>query len=195
MILSTEDTDHRLNHPDNLVNKLSIEDEPNPSVHKSNVTVLPTYTPAGRPKGSEQVPDKMRELIGSLANKASLIDVSESFDISMSTASNYSRGLVQNSVDPELKARVSANSSNSKIKSTSEAAHESALDMLVDTLSALKPKLSSVMKAKDLSKIATDMSRIVSNLTPKEITNQNNTQVILFAPKQKQESYYDSAEV
>jgi hypothetical protein len=195
MILSTEDTDHRLNHPDNLVNKLSIEDEANPSVNKSNVTVLPTYTPAGRPKGSEQVPDKMRELIGSLANKASLIDVSESFDISMSTASNYSRGLVQNSVDPELKARVSANSSNSKIKSTSEAAHESALDMLVDTLSALKPKLSSVMKAKDLSKIATDMSRIVSNLTPKEITNQNNTQVILFAPKQKQESYYDSAEV
>lgn len=183
MILTDEDIEHRLAHEDNLINVIGREERA-PVV---SVVHIPTH---GKIEGTKNIPDKMRELLGSLSNVDGPSIVADIFDVDNSVTSRASRGLVKDRFDPSLKAAAN------KLEDKSTTAHDKALDLLMLSLDALKPKLPEVLKAKDISKIATDMSRIAANLAPKESSgNVNNTQVILFAPPQRKEAMYETAEV
>lgn len=80
------------------------------------------------------------------------------------------------------------------IKTNLETAHSVALDVMLESLDLLKPKLSSVKKATDLSKIAADMGRAIEKITPKN-ENVANVKVVVFRPNSKDESDYEEITV
>lgn len=193
MILSDEELEKRLESPRNLVNVFK-ERLANIGVVTPKVLPLPV---GGRREGDITIPPIVRELIGSLVNEGkggaeTGTSVAETFGVSQPTASLASRGLVDDRFDSGLAAQVKRKTSD---------AHNDALDMLMLSMEALKPKLKlgaldDSLKAKDLSRIATDMAKVVSSMKPteKEAGVTNNTQVILFAPPIKKESDYEFIE-
>lgn len=176
MILKDEDVDERLDSPNNLINKLKVK-------------VLPH---GGRKEGQLGVPDEVRKLIGGLANASDerQADIAKVFGVSQPTVSAAKRGLVGDRFDEEV------SESNDEVKkATVEDAHESALNCLMDSLGSLGGKLKeekTTLKAKELSKIATDMSRVVGTLKPAEKEgNNSHTQVVVFMPVQRKENQYE----
>lgn len=177
MILEETDALDRINSENNLINRLRVK-------------ILPH---GGRKEGQIAIPEPVRHLLGSLANESeeSQAQIAELFGVSQVTVSDAKRGLVGDRYDEDL------DESNEKVtKKTADDAHEAALDCLMDTLSGLSGKIkteSSTLKAKDLSKIATDMSRVMGSLKPAEKSgdNINNTQVIVYQPVQRKEAQYE----
>lgn len=71
-------------------------------------------------------------------------------------------------------------------------AKESALSLMVDSMSQLKQRLPEVEKARDLSSIASDMHRIVSSINQnKESGSRNQNQIIIYKPVIMNESHYE----
>lgn len=178
MILEDDDVDERLASPDNLINVIV-----KPLIHNH------------RGLGDTQVPDHVRELAGRLANMDgnTQVEVAEAFDISHTTVSKASRGMVGDRFIKSLR-----NATSGTTESKTETAHEQALDLLMTGLIAMKPKLAldetAGMKPKELSRIISDMSKVVSSLKGNDdkAGNVNNTQVVIFAPPTKKESDYES---
>jgi hypothetical protein len=73
-------------------------------------------------------------------------------------------------------------------------AHEKALETMLESMDLIRPKLSNISKATDLSKIAADMARVVEKTTPKEAA-QNNLKVVVFAPRMKDENEFEELAV
>lgn len=177
MILEETDALDRINSVDNLINRLKVR-------------VLPH---GGRKEGDIAIPEPVRHLLGSLANESeeSQAQIAELFGVSQVTVSDAKRGLVGDRYDEDL------DESNQKsTKRTADDAHDSALNCLMETLTGLGGKLkeeSKSMKAKDLSKIATDMSRVIGQLKPADKNGDqiNNTQVIVYQPVQRKENQYE----
>jgi hypothetical protein len=67
--------------------------------------------------------------------------------------------------------------------------------VLGDSLELLSIRLPEIDKARDLSRVATDMGRIINDLTPKQEENHNHQQVIIYRPVINQESHYQSVHV
>lgn len=180
MILQDDDVEARLTSDKNLINKLNSR------------VVVKELPHGGRKEGQLAIPEPIRKLIGGLANNSDerQADIAKVFSVSQATVSGAKRGLVGDRFDEEL------TESNEETKKASvESAHEAALDCLMDTLGSLGGKIkseASTMKAKELSKIATDMSRVVGTLKPAEKEGTNSTtQVVVFMPVQKKEAQYD----
>jgi len=116
----------------------------------------------GRPEGGSEIPDSVRALAGRLSNMGeSGKDVSEALEISQATVSKSSKGLVGNRLDERLRDITS-------VERTIDAAHEKALDVMMQSIEAIQPRITGEgvrdIKLKDLSKLAVDMSKIASNL-------------------------------
>jgi hypothetical protein len=77
-----------------------------------------------------------------------------------------------------------------KVKDSVGRAHSAALDIMLESISLLGPKLKDVKKATDLSRIAADMGRAVEKTTPREVAG-TNLKVVVFQPIIKQEKDYD----
>lgn len=176
MILKDEEVDLRLNSSGNLLNQL-----------KDRLIVRPMPN-GGRTAGSTSIPPLVRELIGSFDSE-SQVSVAEAFNVSQPTVSGASRGLVgdRKEFDKKTETRI-------------DEAHELALDCLMNSLKDMKPaldksRLEGSLSPVKLSKIATDMSKIVSSIKgDKNAGITNNTQVIIMAPPQKKLSDYDFIE-
>lgn len=143
--------------------------------------------------GASEIPPTVRKLLGTLAavSKESCKSIANTFGVTQPTVNKAARGLIGNRLDKALAADVEATSERSL-----EEAHSAAIDCMMDSLTFLKPKLKDPdIKARDLSRIATDMSRVTSNIQPKGEGN-NNVKVIFFCPeKQKTEKDYDVIDV
>lgn len=192
MILSDEEINRRLSAPENLCNSLKSQD----NTPKSNIEIVPIGK-QGRTEGSTGIPPKVQELIGTLAHTSDSTqsEIAEQFGVSSYSVSHLKRGLVGNRFNPELRQTIDVNKSSIDVKK--DQAHESALDNLMDTMAALKLRIPQVTKAKDLSKIASDMSRVVVNLKNKkedEDERKSNVVVILHKPVQNREDQYEAIE-
>ena len=113
------------------------------------------------------------------------------FGVTHTTVQNLQKGLTSckdGKYDEDLAEKVKAQ----RIKT----AHEQALDAMVNSLSRLNQTLPGVTNARDLSRIAVDMSKINSSFasTDRTVGVISNTQVVLFAPKQKAENQYEVLE-
>lgn len=158
----------------------------------------------GRRLGDVSVPPALRSLIGSLAVQGdeSQKDIAEAFGITQPSVSSYERGMVGNRRDSEIEEAIEK--TEGKVEeakqATIEEAHQAALNVMVSSLGVISKRLAGespgVLKTKDLSRIATDMSRIVSVATGQDKNNNiiNNTKVVVYAPQQRKETSYDIIE-
>ena len=183
MILSEEEVQGRLDSPDNLMNQM-----------ESYVEIRRKHQ--GKLPGATTIPPMVRELVGSLSNESDEYDkdIAETFNVSQPIVSSASRGLISTSngrFDSELAEKV-----KSKVNDKLEAAHNLAIDAMVSSLELLTPKLSEITKPKDLSKIATDMSRISANLKGDNVDKSTRVQVVLMAPsRMRRDDEYEALEV
>lgn len=164
MILKDEDVEKRLTSPNNLLNLIKNE----------NVEVG-TCPKGGRKPGDKSIPPLVRQLISGFGDEHQ-DDVAEAFGVSQATISGARNNLVGDRFDPSIR----------QDEEKTDNAHELALDLLMVSMGALKPKLlDSDLKAKDLSRIASDMSKIVSSVRGNDDGKKNSLRVIILAPEQK----------
>lgn len=182
MILNDEEVEDRISSPKNLLNIIGRKEQ------ESLTKVLPMANSGGY---HPTIPDKVRELIaGFRGNGEPLKDIAAEFEMSPNTVSAIGRGLGnKGTFNPTLAEMGRKN--NGKI----DVAHELALDCLMESLTALNPRLNDPnLKTRELSQIAKDMSGIVGSIRPEEKGNVNNTQVVIFAPQQKKMNDYEFIE-
>lgn len=185
MLLSEEDLFERLSHP-------------------SNISVLPLKD-SGKGVGDTKLGVESKLLIGLLAGgEESQSSVGSTFNVAPSTVSKIVRGLSSdnNSLDGEFKDKLKDVSARVDLGSKTEDAHGLALNALVDTLNQLRPAIAGVTKARELSKIASDMSRVASTLSGAGIAQRdssgniiNKVQVIVHAPQMRAERDFEVIEV
>jgi len=188
MIVSEEEAFARLNSPNNLVNQLKvlhseIEYE-ELEVEETKVEIIPPKSSNvqiedlhwGR-TGPKNIPPMIQTLAVELAAVGTQKDAAEFAGVSQQTVSSYASGKAGN---PDL----------TKARSRINDLHTTALDAMIDSIELLKPKLKDVKKATDLSVIASNLGKVVSKTTPKESAT-TNVRVVVFAPAQKDEDYYE----
>lgn len=172
----------------------------------SNISVLGMRNGVGRGKGDTNLKGESKALIAILGSnpEESKSSVAAEFGLSTSRVSTLSRGLKSDneSLDSDLKARLDSINSKPTLSSKTEDAHSKALDVLVGTLEALRPKLGEVTKATDLSKIAANMSRVASSISQASSNMKdsqgniiNKVQVIVQAPQMRAEADFEVIEV
>lgn len=81
-----------------------------------------------------------------------------------------------------------------EVKSTVNRVQELALDMLLDSLGLLSKDLLIGEKPKDISIIAANLSRVYSNISPKNV-QESRTQVLIYTPQQRSVKDYDIIDV
>lgn len=143
----------------------------------------------GRTEGATQIPDFLRPIIGASTLLSGYKSTQEAFGVK-STASLHAMAHGKTSPYgpevPELKSKVDALVGN---------AQEKAAEKLLSALGLLTPEKLENVKAKDLSSIAADMSRIIEKTTPKQAGTAG-TQILIYAPKQQvTEEKYEVIEV
>lgn len=191
MILSDDEASARLASAGNLSNQL---------------VEIRKLKEGGKKLGQVSVPLALRSLIGSLAvqGNENQSDIAEAFGVSQPSVSAYSRGLVGDRLDADLMQNKVATeeSIEEEKKATIDLAHQEALDVMMLSLKGITAKMKDpeevgLMKPKELSRIATDMSKIVSVATGQDKDKGNvinNTKVIVYAPQQRREDSYDVIE-
>jgi hypothetical protein len=204
MILDNEEAEARLTNPNNLwlrirENKEKNALDPTPTTKNTVVEILP-YPIGGRRPGDRAIPDKIKELIGSLAVQGNETqkEIASVFGVSQVTVSDVSRGLVGDRLDSTLAEAIDLNKDTNKDKKENTA-HNLALDALVGSLGIVSNKLTEekeTLSLKAVTSLATNMSRIVQNLKSKDAPSAvSNVKVVLFQPQLKQENHYDTTEV
>lgn len=189
MIVNEVDALARLLSEDNLVNKLkargaavldvpsnstSTEDEPIPN---PNVEIEELYK---NRTGTKNVPPLIQTLAIEAAAVTSERASAEEFGISHQTVNYYKNG--GGKADHQLaKSRIAE-------------VHDNAIDAMLESISLIKPKLKDIKKAVDLSRVASDLGRVISKTTPKE-AGATNVKVVVFAPQAKEEKHYIEMEV
>jgi hypothetical protein len=126
--------------------------------------------------GPKNIPPMVKDLIGVTAALTTCREASESVDkqVNVSTAFKY-RNDVREKKDSKLTE-----------------VHNLALDAMINSIKALNDL--PVKKATDASRIAADMARVVDKTSPREAGN-TNIQVVMFAPRQKDETEFETIEV
>lgn len=145
----------------------------------------------GRTPGTKNLPAFMRPIIGAAGVLSGHKKTAEEFGVSKHVVSIYARGQAPNAagelpVDrPELK---------NKVDELVGRAQEKAAERLMSALGFITDDKLENVKARDLSGIAADMSRIIEKTSPKS-GNSGGTNIVIYAPNQKSEEAYEVIEV
>lgn len=167
MFITEEQAKTRLNHPENIA--------------KNDSPVRPLHA-GGRNIGDKNVPAFIRELAGAAAHVDTAKNVAAAFDISQSQVNQYKVGNTSpQHHSPDLKAKVDKQVSK---------ARDLALDKLMLSLGLLTQDKLEKVNARDASTIAANMARIVEKTTP-VVPQNNNLQIVFYAPNLKQEKDYE----
>jgi predicted transcriptional regulator len=182
MILDDSEVNLRLASADNLVNKLSQLEIINLRQGKTN--------------GATTIPPMVKELIGGLAavSDETQDDIAETFGISQPKVSQIING------NGTIGDRPAATAYKTAKEEKKEAAHEAALDSLMASLNTVKAHMTlpgTMIPLREASRLAKDMAGVITALEPKQDNSLqiNNTKVVLFAPPQKSEEFYQTIEV
>ncbi len=141
-----------------------------------NVVRKQMYGP-GRPSGKENITDEQRGIIGAFAEIEGPTAASELFDVSISQASNYSKG--KSHFSGEKKEEI-VSVKEDKIKKVGD----KALDKLLESIDAVDLN-GDLKEAKLASSIAKDLSGVVEMTKPKDQAGPNIGQLVVFYPKER----------
>ena len=143
----------------------------------------------GRSKGAKGIPDFLRPIIGASVKFSGLKETQEAFGVSHATASTLANGKITycdtTREVPELKSKVDGIVGD---------AQEKAAERLMSALGFITDDKLALAKARDLSGIAADMSRVIEKTSPKS-ANLAGANIVIYAPVQKSEDSYEVIEV
>jgi len=163
MRINENDLERRLGSSRNLVNK---------------VNHLAIVKPARNGRGAS-VPTSLKITAGALAIQTSITETSEALGISKS--------VVRESMDSKNPVvRDGVDSAIEKVQNL-------ALDRLITSLGLMTNDRLEGGSLKELSRVSTDMSRIVANTAPR--SQVANVQLVIYSPTQRDEKSYDIIDV
>lgn len=189
MILSDEQVDERLSSPDNIINLVNSKEE----INQSNGSLVVKINEGGVGKRGDEIHSQIRKLIASTVHESDETqkEIANVFGVTDSLVSQVSRGLVHNRVEQELLDI----STKTKVEKENTA-HDNALDNLVGLLGIVKDTLPGITSAKEASRIAVDMSRIITSVKPREDESKVRTLVVIkLSSDQKKESQFETIDV
>lgn len=141
-----------------------------------------------KPVRGRELPDFMKEMIGTLGRIQKQADVAEEFGVTRGDVNRYSQGKVgatTTRVDEELRAKIDSNLG---------IVQEKASDKLLKALDLLTTEKLAGEKPRNIASIARDLSAVIDRARPKNETNVLNAQVIVYAPQQREEKSYEVIE-
>ena len=172
MKITQEDLLRRLKDPSNLVNRTtSISEEKKKKGNDSDNSLG-----AGRKPDLPNAPESLRKV-------ASVCAAADGSCVTSAAALGLTNGQV----------RYAAK--NEPTKLTEKKVQEVALTRLMDALGLLDADSLLNEKPKDLSIIASNLSRVHNNLRPRDERDGNSVVVQIYAPQQKKLSDYDVIEI
>jgi hypothetical protein len=119
-------------------------------------------------------------MAGVLAKTEPIREVAQALDISESTVSRMSG----------RNSPVAA-----EVKATTEKIRDLALDKLMDSLGIIGEETLASCGAKDASIVARNLAGVVQQLTPRSEVNQSGVTLVIYAPRQKNESQFEAIDV
>lgn len=149
----------------------------------------------GRGKGSKEVPESLRKIIGEtneLDGRSDAIELAKRFGISSSSVSAYGHGSTStasyNKPNEELKNHI--NESKDRIAKKARGRLFNALKHITDE------KLSQA-RVKDVSSVARDMAAIIKDVEPdnKSEASKQSPQFVFYAPQFRDERSFDVIKV
>lgn len=203
MYLDEKDVKDRLDDPRNLLNRLKgpekdktkdsgpISDESDePTDPEKSLTpnvVIDKLYKGGRHKGKNNLPEFMHVLIGASANVTSAKETAEVYDVSPIHAHELKHGKTSPvHYHPELKE---------KINSVTDKCRDEALDKLMISMGLITKKSMDGIKVKEAAFIAEKMASIASKLSGDGKGGRTNINVLIQAPRIKDEAEFEVIEV
>lgn len=182
MILSNDELKIRLESSDNLINIMT-EDKKNPTVK-----VIHYAGCSGGKTSKPNLTEDERIATGILTRTIGRDIAAETFGVTAQHASDLSHGNNGTNVKEKVDAAID------NVRKTVE---EKAAERLLSSLGFLTDDKLSQASAKDISTIATNMSRTMSNMRPKNDDRNNGAKVnvVIHANKQSREEHFDIIEV
>jgi len=164
IFVSSEEMESRLEHPNNVVHHI---------MHDGK----------GRTKGASNIEPESRVAIGSVAKSIGPTAAAEMFNVSISQASNYSKGkTIHGSGNPELKEGVERKTDD---------IHTKARDLVLDTLGLIDVGEIAGESVRSKVSIAKDLAGVIEKTTPKT-EGSGNVQINIYAPKQDSLDKYET---
>lgn len=134
-----------------------------------------------------EIPNEIRALVAEeVINGAPAKQIAKSFGISESSISAYKHDAT--STTTYDKPNDSLKKSNDSVR---DVITDKARGRLMSALDAITDENISNAKVKDIASIAKDMSVIVKNMEPERTQNVQNTQVIIYKPRMRDEDEFD----
>lgn len=152
----------------------------------------------GRKEGRKTLSPMMRNLIGAAARIDGAKSAGKAFDVSESSARHYSKGRTgqEQPIVPAARAEVVKHEDN--IKSKREKIVNGSYDRiaaLFDDDGPVNEENLKAMKPREAVSVAKDLAAIVDRVTPKEKDTGQRVQVVVFAPRQKEEKDYEVVDI
>lgn len=163
ILFDSDEGEARVSSPDNLVNK----------IQSSNIEIRERYS---RDTQKKNLPPMIQSLVVAMGK--------------IDTQSSAGAMVGVSQADVSYLTNKGKNVDEDTVKKTVAAVHQSALNGMIEAIGLLTPKLGDVRKARELSGIAADLSRVVNNTTPKEVAG-SNLKVVVFSPVIRQEDQYE----
>ncbi|MHC4648743.1 MAG: hypothetical protein ACYTBJ_25075 [Planctomycetota bacterium] len=152
----------------------------------------------GRKTGRKTLSPMMRNLIGAAARIDGAKSASKAFDVSESSARHYSKGRTgqEQPIVKAEKAEVEKHVDNIRTKreKITNGSYD-AIAALFDDDGPVSAENVKAMKPREAVSVAKDLAAVVDRITPKEKDTGQKVQVVVFAPRQKEEKDYESIDI
>lgn len=135
----------------------------------------------GRIEGATELDPMEKEIIGTLSRIDGPAAAAAAFQVAPSTAFNLGNGNFKK--DEEVKSRIERNLGRVR---------DSALSKLLDSLELIDDDKLESLGAKDLSTVASNLSRVVEKSLPRDMQQAPTAQLIVYAPTIAKEEHYET---
>lgn len=152
-----------------------------PVVEAGKSIVVPDRHRHGRTKGATELDDMTKEIAGTLTRLSGPAAVAEAFEIAPSTAHHLGKADGKKSGDIR-----------EKLEKNLGRVRDVALDRLLSSINLIEDDKLEGLGAKDLSTVASNLSRVVEKTLPKEMQQAPTAQLIVYAPTIAKEEHYET---
>jgi len=187
MLLTKEQFNSRLNSEENLSGIVSSDEG------SSHLKVIKWGGHSQKERPHYKLDEEQRITIGSLGKIFPTKDVAEMTGVSQDAVRDLRNGKRGSSgYSPELMAAI-----DERTESTRKSTYDKAMDKLLSSLGFITDAKMENANARELSGIASNLSKVASNLTPKDATASvgKGVTLILYQPKPSKEEHFDVIEV
>lgn len=178
MLITKEQAEKRLNSPDNILNKVE---------RKNSHFEIRKLHAGGRKEGVTTLTKADRLIAGTLGQIYDQSSVAKDFGITRQHVNNLAHGRTD--------SRGNGSGTGLAESGILDEVKERALQKVLSAVDLMSDKKLEGCNAKDLAGIASNMSKVYSNVSPKDNNDGARVQVVLYAPRVKEEREFQVVEI